>query len=44
MNYLYDLNRNALALAHELKNRELIELLEDAIQEMEKIEPQLGGL
>jgi hypothetical protein len=44
MSYLYDLNRNALAIAHELGNRELIELLEDAIQEMERIEPQLGEL
>ena len=37
LTYLQDLTRNSLALAYDLHNTELIELLEDAIQELERL-------
>ena len=40
MSYLKDLIRNSLALSHEVKDRELIELMEDAMQEIERLEPE----
>lgn len=38
MSYLEELIRNSLAISHELDDTELIELLEDAIQEIERLE------
>ena len=38
MTYLEELIRNSLALSYELNETELIELLEDAIQEIERLE------
>ena len=40
MNYLKDLIRNSLALSHELHDVELMQLLEDAMQEIERLEPE----
>ena len=42
MTYLQELIRNSLALSYELEDRELIELLEDALQEIERLEPELN--
>ena len=41
MTYLQELIRNSLALSYELNDQELIELLEDATQEIERLEPEL---
>jgi|TARA_R110000868_G_scaffold18467_10_gene81178 hypothetical protein len=38
MTYLEELIRNSLALSYELNETELVELLEDAIQEIERLE------
>ena len=38
MTYLKDLIRNSLALSHELHDTELMQLLEDAMQEIERLE------
>lgn len=40
MTYLKDLIRNTLALTYELKDQELIEIMEDAMQEIERLEPE----
>ena len=40
MSYLKELIRNSLALSYEVKDRELIELMEDAMQEIERLEPE----
>ena len=37
MNYLKDLISNSLALSYELHDTELMELLEDAMQEIERL-------
>ena len=37
LDYLTDLIRNSLALSYELEDTELMELLEDAFQEVEKL-------
>jgi hypothetical protein len=37
LDYLTDLIRNSLALSYELADTELMELLEDAFQEVEKL-------
>lgn len=44
MNYLKDLIRNSLAISYELTDKELIELLEDAIQELERLELMIKAL
>ena len=41
MTYLQELIRNSLALSYELNDQELIELLEDALQEIERLESEL---
>ena len=40
MTYLKDLIRNTLALTYELQDLELINLMEDAMQEIERLEPE----
>jgi hypothetical protein len=40
LDYLTDLIRNALALSYELQDTELMELLEDAFQEIEKLKKE----
>lgn len=40
MTYLEELIRNSLALSYELNETELIELLEDAIQEIERLDTE----
>jgi hypothetical protein len=40
MTYLKDLIRNTLALTYELQDQELINLMEDAMQEIERLEPE----
>jgi hypothetical protein len=40
LDYLTDLTRNALALSYELQDTELMELLEDAFQEIEKLKKE----
>jgi hypothetical protein len=40
LDYLTDLIRNSLALSYELQDTELMELLEDAFQEVEKLKEE----
>ena len=40
MTYLKDLIRNTLALTYELQDLELINLMEDAMQEIERLETE----
>ena len=40
MSYLKDLIRNSLALSYELHDTDLMNLLEDAMQEIERLEPE----
>ena len=41
LDYLTDLIRNSLALSYELQNTELMELLEDAFQEVERLKKDI---
>jgi hypothetical protein len=41
LDYLTDLIRNSLALSYELQDTELMALLEDAFQEVEKLNKEI---
>lgn len=41
LDYLTDLIRNSLALSYELQDTELMELLEDAFQEVERLKKDI---